>query len=110
MKCSQLYTLRASLAAQPAYHGGTEELTMPTKTIDGYQIDFTAEPLPGTDHWGAYVAIFAPSDNPMHLDEVYARQRVMADVPCTSEAEAQAQAEQAAIDILAHLRAPKTVA
>ncbi len=81
---------------------------MPIKTVDGYQIEFTAELLPGTDNWGAYVAIFAPSANPMHLDEVYPRQRVMADAPCVSEAEACAQAEQAADAILAHLRAPKT--
>jgi hypothetical protein len=80
---------------------------MPTKTVDGYQIDFTAEALPGTDQWGAFVAIFAPSDNPMHMDEVYPKQRVVADVPCASEAEAQAQAEQAAAALLDQLRTPQ---
>lgn len=80
---------------------------MPTKTIDGYEIEFTAEPLPGTDHWGAYVAILAPSANPMHMDEVYPKQRVMADLPCTCEADAQAHAEQAAETILEQLRAPQ---
>lgn len=83
---------------------------MPTKTVDGYQIEFTAEPLPGTDSWGAYVAIFVPSDNPMHLDEVYPKQRVTADVVCASETAAREQAEQAAAAILDQLRAPqKTV-
>lgn len=83
---------------------------MPIKTVDGYQIEFTAELLPGTDHWGAYVTIFAPSANPMHLDEVYPKQRVCADIPCASEAEAQEQAEQAATTILEQLRAPQKMA
>ncbi|NYE63414.1 hypothetical protein FHW58_004644 [Duganella sp. 1224] len=79
---------------------------MPSKTVDGYQIEFSAEPLPGTDSWGAYVTIYAPSTNPLHLDEVYPRQRVMADVPCDTASAAQRQAEQAADTILAQLRAP----
>ena len=43
---------------------------MPIKTIDGYEIDYTGEPLEGCDDWGAYVAVFAPSDNPMHMNNL----------------------------------------
>ena len=56
------------------------EITMPVKIIDGYEVEFTAEPLEGCDSWGAYVSIFAPSDNPMHMTIVYPKQRVSADL------------------------------
>ena len=78
---------------------------MPTKLIDGYEVEFTAAPLEGCALWGAYVAIFAPSSNPMHMDNFYPRQRVSADMPLTSQASAEAEAERAASKILAQLRA-----
>lgn len=78
---------------------------MPTKLVDGYEIEFTGEPLAGTDTWAAYVAIFAPSDNPMHLAEICPRQRVAADATFTSEAAAQSEAEQAGYRLLEELRA-----
>jgi hypothetical protein len=81
------------------------EDAMPTKSVDGYEIEFTAELLAGTDTWGAYVAIFAPSDNPMHLADIYPRQRVAADIAFSSEAEAQAEAEKSATETLGALRA-----
>jgi hypothetical protein len=77
---------------------------MPAKTIDGYEVEFTAEPLEGCGLWGAYVSIYAPSDNPMHLNSIYPKQRVAADVALDSEAAAQTAAEQAAMDILQQLR------
>ena len=77
---------------------------MPEKSVDGYEIEYTAEPLEGCDQWGAYVAIFIPSDNPMHMNNVYPKQRVTADLTLSSEAEAEAQAEKAGMEILAQLR------
>lgn len=77
---------------------------MPAKWIDGYEIEYTAEPLEGCRLWGAYVAIFMPSANPMHMTNVYPRQRVAADLALSSEAAAEAQAEKAGADILQHLR------
>jgi hypothetical protein len=78
---------------------------MPTTNVDGYEIEFTAEPLPGTDDWGAYVAIFAPSDNPMHMANVYPRQRVAADVSFASQDTAEQAAQQAGVETLQQLRA-----
>ncbi|TFW17266.1 hypothetical protein [Duganella callida] len=78
---------------------------MPTKFVDGYEIEFTGEPLPGCDQWGAYVAIFGVSDNPMHLTNLYPRQRVAADVILASEAAAEQAAERAGMRILEELRA-----
>jgi|GEM_PF-349264 len=80
---------------------------MPEKSVDGYEIEYTAEPLEGCDQWGAYVAIFIPSDNPMHMNNVYPKQRVAADLTLSSEAEAEAQAEKAGMEILEQLRAPQ---
>lgn len=77
---------------------------MPEKSVDGYEIEYTAEPLEGCDQWGAYVAIFIPSDNPMHMNNVHPKQRVAADLTLSSEAEAEAQAEKAGMEILQRLQ------
>jgi hypothetical protein len=81
-----------------------QQLIMPTRSVDDYEIEFTAEPLEGTSLWGAYVAIYMPSDNPMHMTNVYPRQRVAAHVALTSEAAAEASAEESGVKILAQLR------
>nr|WP_315396003.1 hypothetical protein [uncultured Duganella sp.] len=78
---------------------------MPIKTIDGYEVDYTAEPLEGCDDWGAYVAIFAPSDNPMHMNNIVPKRRVAADVSLTSEEMAEQEAEKAAMAMLKELSA-----
>jgi hypothetical protein len=77
---------------------------MPAKNVDGYEIEYTAEPLEGCGQWGAYVAIFMPSDNPMHMNNVYPKQRVAADQTLSTEAAAEAEAEKAAVEILQKLR------
>ena len=77
---------------------------MPTRTVDGYEIEFTAEPLEGTRLWGAYVAIYMPSDNPMHMNHVHPKQRVAADVVLASEAAAEAEADKCGAKILQQLR------
>ncbi|MCE3263916.1 MAG: hypothetical protein K0R43_2995 [Pseudoduganella sp.] len=78
---------------------------MPTKIIDGYEVEFTGELLEGTDQWGAYVAIFAPSSNPMHLTTVCPKRRVAADLTLRDQHAAETEAERAAAAILAELRA-----
>jgi hypothetical protein len=77
---------------------------MPIKTVEGYEIDYTAEPLEGCADWGAYVAVFAPSDNPMHMNNIVPKKRVAADVSLTSEAMAEQAAEKAAMEILKQLQ------
>jgi hypothetical protein len=78
---------------------------VPTKLIDDYEVEFTAEPLEGCDQWGAYVTIYAPSDNPMHMNNVYPKQRVSADAALPSQAAAEAEAASAALKILEQIRA-----
>lgn len=77
---------------------------MPIKCIDEYEIDYTAEPLEGCSDWGAYVAIFTASDNPMHMNNIYPKRRVAADVKLASESAAEEAAEHAAMTILEQLR------
>lgn len=77
---------------------------MPTKIVDGYELDFTSQKLEGCSFWGAYVTIYMPSSNPMHMDTIFARQRVSADLRFPDEASATAEAESAALKILDGLR------
>ena len=82
---------------------------MPAKSIDGYEVEFTGELLPGTRQWGAYVSIFAPSSNPMHMTTVCPKRRVSADMVLLDQHAAEAEAERAASAILDELRAHGTV-
>ncbi|CAN7371573.1 hypothetical protein LJR289_002152 [Pseudoduganella sp. LjRoot289] len=73
---------------------------MPTKIIDGYEVEFTGELLEGTTLWGAYVSIFAPSANPMHMINVYPKRRVSADLTLSDQHMAETEAERAAEEVL----------
>ncbi|WP_395400188.1 hypothetical protein ACHMW6_22880 [Pseudoduganella sp. UC29_106] len=77
---------------------------MPTKSIDGFEVEFTGEKLEGTAQWGAYVSIFAPSANPMHMNNVCPKRRVSADLTFLDQHVAEAEAERAASIILDELR------
>ncbi|WP_426104091.1 hypothetical protein [Massilia sp. TSP1-1-2] len=77
---------------------------MPTKSIDSFLIEFTGELLEGSEHWGAYVSISAPSDNPMHMNMIYPKARVSAELAFPDQQAAEAQAERAASLILSQLR------
>jgi len=77
---------------------------LPTKNIDGYQVEFLGELLEGSRQWGAYVSITGPSDNPMHLNSLYPKRRVSADLTLPDKRAAEAEAERAALAILEELR------
>ena len=78
---------------------------MPTKYIDDYEVEFSAEPLEGCKLWGAYVAVFAPSATPMHRLNVRRKHRVAVVQQFADAASACAAAEAAAQDIVASIRA-----
>jgi imidazolonepropionase-like amidohydrolase len=80
------------------------EDTVPTKIVDGYEVEFTGEVLEGTGQWGAYVSIHAPSANPMHLTVIAAKRRVAADLTLLDQHAAEAEAERAAMAMLDGLR------
>jgi hypothetical protein len=79
-------------------------MTMPIKNIDNYEVEFTGELHAGTEHRGSFVAIFAPSDNPTHLNNIYPTQRLSADLTLLDQHAAEAEAERAAAIILDGLR------
>jgi hypothetical protein len=78
---------------------------MPTKNIDDFLVEYTGELLEGSEHWGAYVAITAPSENPMHMTTIYPKKRVSVELSLADQAAAEAEAERAASVILQELRA-----
>ena len=77
---------------------------MPAKNIDDYEVEYTGELLEGTEQWGAYVSISAPSDNPMHLNTIVSKRRVSAELTLSDQQAAEAEAERAAAIILNELR------
>lgn len=77
---------------------------MPSRSIDGYEVEFTGELLDGTRQWGAYVSIFAPSSNPMHMTHIFPKRRVSADLTLLDQRSAETEAESAALKILDELR------
>jgi hypothetical protein len=77
---------------------------MPAKNIDDYEVEYTGELLEGTEQWGAYVSISAPSDNPMHLNNIVPKRRVSAELILSDQQAAEAEAERAAAIMLEELR------
>ncbi|WP_028101700.1 hypothetical protein [Pseudoduganella violaceinigra] len=77
---------------------------MPSKSIDSFEVEFTGELLEGTKQWGAYVSIFAPSTNPMHMTHIFPKRRVSADLTLLDQRSAEEEAERAALKILEALR------
>ncbi len=73
---------------------------MPIKYVDFYEVNYTAEPLRGCKLWGAYVAIYAPSRNPMHRVNLVKKCRVSADQQFATEADAVAEAGEAAVKLV----------
>jgi hypothetical protein len=85
-------------------HPVQPENIVPIKDIDHYEVEFTGEALEGTAQWGAYVAIMAPSANPMHMTVVYPKRRVSANLTLLDQQAAEAEAERVAMAILDGLR------
>lgn len=77
---------------------------MPTKYIDHFEIEFSAERLEGCKLWGAYVAVFAPSATPMHRLNVRRKHRVAAVQQFADAESACAAAEAAAQEIVASIK------
>jgi hypothetical protein len=77
---------------------------MSTTFIDQYEIEFTAEPLEGCGEWGAYLAVYTPSSNPMHRNNLVHKHRVAAEQHFADEAAAYTAAEAAIPDLIASLK------
>lgn len=73
---------------------------MRSEFIGDYEIEYAGVRLPESEHWGAFVAIYGPSHNPMHRNSVFPEQRVAVDLAFGSEAEAEAEARKVAMEMV----------
>ena len=80
---------------------------MTIENIDSYVVEFTGELLEGSGQWGAYVSISAPSDNPMHMANIYPKRRVALDLVLNDQHAAEAEAHSAASVILKEIVAQR---
>lgn len=67
---------------------------MPIEQVGNYEIEFTGVALELDIGWGAYLAIYAPSTNPMHQTPIFPLQRVALETSFSSEAAAAAEARR----------------
>lgn len=73
---------------------------MPSQAIDEYEIEYEGVHLPDRDGWGAYVAVYGPSHNPMHMNKLFPKQHVSIEVIFPTEQLAEAEAHRVALDLL----------
>jgi hypothetical protein len=76
------------------------EIAMPTETIGEYEIEYSGIQLPDSEDWGANLAIYGPSCNPMHRNDIFPSQRVAVDTVFHTEQEAEAEARVFAISMI----------
>lgn len=73
---------------------------MASEQIGEYEIEYSAMQLPDSEGWAAYLTIYGPSSNPMHMNNVFPNQRVSADAVFPNEAAAEAEARKVALSML----------
>lgn len=73
---------------------------MPSKKIGEYEVEYSAVQLVDNKGWGAHVAIYGHSTNPMHRNSVFPDQRVSLEAVLSSREEAEAEALRVATDML----------
>ena len=73
---------------------------MPSEIIGEHEIEYSGVQLAGTNEWAATVAIFGPSPNPMHRNNIFPAQRVSVDSVFPTEQLAEQEARKVAISML----------
>jgi hypothetical protein len=73
---------------------------LPTEQIGQYEIEYTGVRLTDVEGWAAWMAIYGPSTNPMHRNDIVPNQRVAVEQVFASEQEAEAEARKAALAML----------
>jgi hypothetical protein len=81
---------------------------MRTETIGEYEIEYSGIQLPDSEDWVANLAIYAPSTNPMHRNDIFPSQRVAVDSVFSSEQEAEAEARTYALSLIEKGRKKET--
>ncbi|MFC5473811.1 hypothetical protein [Paraherbaspirillum soli] len=73
---------------------------MQSETIGEYEIEYSGLQLPDSDNWVAMLAIYGPSSNPMHRNDIFPSQRVALESVFPSEQAAEAEARTLAISMI----------
>jgi len=73
---------------------------MVTMQIDGYEVEYSGEMLESSSEWGAYVALFLPSSNPMHMNNIFPKQRVSVNLTFPDEISAEQAAYKVAFEMV----------
>lgn len=72
---------------------------MASRKVGQYEIEYSAIRLYGTG-WGACVAIYAPSSNPMHRNCIFSPRRVSLDMTFNDAESAEQHAEKIAMSLI----------
>ena len=73
---------------------------MPYEILREYEIEYSSERLPESEHWAAIVAIYGPSPNPMHRNCIFPAQRVSIDSVFSNAGQAESEARKVAISMI----------
>jgi hypothetical protein len=73
---------------------------MPSEQIGKYEIEYAGVQLANSENWGAQVAIFGPSSNPMHRTPLFPEQRVSIESVFPSREAAEAEARKVALSMI----------
>lgn len=68
--------------------------------INGYEVEYSGEFLEESKDWAAYLALFLPSSNPMHMNNIFKKQRVSIDLTFPDEASAEDAAHKVALEMI----------
>ena len=68
--------------------------------INGYEVEYSGEFLDESKDWAAYLTLFLPSSNPMHMNNIFPRQRVLADLTFPDEGAAEDAAHKVALEMI----------
>ena len=68
--------------------------------INGYEIEYSGEFIEESKTWAAYLELFIPSSNPMHMNNIFPRQRVSVDSIFLDRESAEDAAHNVAIEMV----------
>lgn len=76
------------------------EGAVPTQQQGEYEIDYSGVWMADVEGWAAHVAIYGPSTNPMHRNSIVPPQRVALETVFSTQEQAEAEAQRAALAML----------
>ncbi|MGS0743741.1 hypothetical protein ACVBEF_18255 [Glaciimonas sp. GG7] len=81
---------------------------MPSASIGTYEVEYSGVLLSDSEHWAAYVTVFAPSSNPMHRNNIFPNQRVSVEHVFDDKEAAEQEALKVATEMISHCRSSAT--